>query len=306
MIWANPTSARALLRSASLLTALAVSVAGCGGAAEETDEAGNSASASATSDSATEAASPSPSASTESPTGSPTASLSEEPAGADESPAASPTSEPSTTVEADEEEAEAASVQPPPPGSSPREMLLGRRQIPGLNAQHSWRLISTRQGERRKPVWACQVTDFASIGATDVWVRRFAGQPGGAESARARSAVITFVDGISARRAYAVLQAWHDRCEQQLRRDHDRVRVDAAATAVEVEGPGEAEWRLAVYGPVPDDPDATYWDATGYVREGKRISLTTMVSVGQDYNYPRGEEPIVEAVANSAIKLLGR
>jgi hypothetical protein len=30
-----------------------------------------------------------------------------------------------------------------------------------------------------------------------------------------------------------------------------------------------------------------------------------MVSVGQDYNYPPGEEPIVGAVRNSAIKLRG-
>lgn len=198
-----------------------------------------------------------------------------------------------------------ATVQPPPPGSGPEAMVLRAGEMPGLNDQHSWKTIGTADEEPPKPLWACQVTDFASIGATNVAVRRFVGQPGGGDSAKARSEVITFADPQSAARGFAVLRAWHDRCEDQLRQQgHTNVRVDASPTPVDVSG-GDAEWRLAIYGPVKGDPNAGFFDATGYVKEGSRISLTTMVNVGQDYNYPPGKEPIVGAVQNSAVKLLG-
>ncbi len=272
-----------------MLAALSVSVAACGGS-EPAGEA---------------AEGPSASPSTAASTTPPATPTSEAPsASAATSPAARPTSQPSTTVETTEEAPSAAPVQPPPPGSGPREMLLRADEVPGLNDQHGWRANATDHSERRKPVWACQVTDFASIGATDVWVRRFVGDPGGGDSAKARSAVLTFVDETSAQRAYAVLRAWHDRCEEHMRGQYQDVSVDRAPTAVEVED-GEAEWRMAVYGPAEGEREAGYFDATGYVREGSRISLVTMVNVGQDYNYPQGEEPIVGAVRNAATKLLG-
>lgn len=219
------------------------------------------------------------------------------------SPTTATPTQPSETTQTATPTPSAAPVQPPPAGSGPEAMLLRAREMPGLNEEHGWRTIATDDHERRQPVWACQVTDFFSIGATDVWVRRFVGQPGGAQSAKARSAVITFADSQSAQRAYAVLQAWHDRCEEQLR-GFRRVDVDGSPTPVEVPG-GQAEWRMAIYGPAEGEREAAYFDATGYVVEGSRIGLTTMVSVGQDYNYPRGEEPIVEAVRNAATKLLG-
>lgn len=284
MSWAKLSTTHPRILATSMLTALAVSVSACGNGSEPTSEADESPSASAT------PSTPSPTAQKTSPSATAT------------SPPASPT-EPATTVETDDAPS-AAPVQPPSPGSGPEDMLLRAAEVPGLNPQHGWKPIATENSERRRPVWVCQVTDFSSIGATDVWVRRFVGQPGGGGSAKARSAVITFADTQSAERAYAVLRAWHDRCEEQLSQNHRRVRVEGTATAVEVD-PGDAEWRLAVYGPAKGDRNASYFDATGYVREGKRISLVTMVSVGQDYNYPAGEEPIVGAVSNSAIKLLG-
>lgn len=216
----------------------------------------------------------------------------------------SPTEPTEQESEPETEPSEPASVHPPPPGSSPEAMLLRAREIPGLNEQHSWRSIGTANEEKPQPVWACQVTDFSSIGATDVWVRRFVGQPGGADPAVARSAVISFADPQSAARGFAVLRAWHDRCEDQLKQQYKRVQVAASPTSVQVSN-GDAEWRLAIYGPVKGDPDAGFFDATGYVKQGERISLVTMVSVGQDYNYPPGKEPIVGAVQNAATKLLG-
>ena len=299
MAWGTLTSARTRV-AATMLTSLAVLATACSGqdSPEQAAETAPSASASPT---AAESAAPSK-AGSESPKGS-GATASGSASGAPEespSPSDSP-AESSTTAEAPGDLGTA--VQAPPPGAGPKAMLLRADEIPGLNAQHSWKPIATEHRERRRPVWACQVTDFISIGATDVWVRRFVGQPGGGDSARARSAVITFVDNKSAQRAHAVLRAWHDRCEEQLDRFR-RVRVDAAGTAVPVSG-GKAEWRLAIYGPVPGQREASFFDATGYVRKGKRISLTTMVSVGQDFNYPAGREPIVGAVRASAVKLRG-
>jgi hypothetical protein len=219
-------------------------------------------------------------------------------------PSTTESSEPETESEPERSPSEPASAHPPKRGSSPQAMLLRGDELPGLNAQHSWKGISTSHGEKPQPVWACQVTDFSSIGATDVWVRRFVGRPGGADSAQARSAVITFADPQSAARGFAVLRAWHDRCEDQLKQRFKRVRVDASPTDINV-GSGDAEWRLAIYGPVKGDPNAGFFDATGYVKNGERIGLVTMVSVGQDYNYPPGHEPIVGAVQNAATKLLG-
>jgi hypothetical protein len=291
----RPTTRTPALRASLAAATLALATSACTGDSQSAAEEPSARPSASPTPSATPSATGEQTESSPTPTtASPTAA---------EATSASPT-QPSSTVETTEEAPSAAPVQPPPPGSGPEAMLLRAREMPGLNEQHAWRTIATENQERRQPVWACQVTDFSSIGATDVWVRRFVGRPGGADSAVARSAVITFADDQSAARAYAVLRAWHDRCEEQLRGDYRHVRVDAAPTAVDVEN-GQAEWRMAIYGPVEGDPDAGYFDATGYVRKGERISLTTMVSVGQDYNYPAGEEPIVGAVRNSAIKLLG-
>jgi hypothetical protein len=303
MPWGTLTSARTRV-AAAMLTSLAVVMTACS-SEDPPEQAGDTApSASASpSPTATESAPPSRAAS-EPPNGSGATASGSASGAPGESPSAADSAspaQPSTTAEAPGDLG--AAVQAPPPGAGPKAMLLRADEIPGLNARHSWKPIATEHRERRRPVWSCQVTDFLSIGATDVWVRRFVGRPGGGDSAKARSAVITFVDNKSAQRAHAVLRAWHDRCEEQLDRFR-RVRVDAAGTAIPVDG-GKAEWRMAIYGPVPGQREASYFDATGYVRKGRRISLTTTVSVGQDYNYPSGREPIVGAVRASAVKLRG-
>jgi hypothetical protein len=303
MPWGTLTSARTRV-AATMLISLAVVVSACS-SEDPPEQAGDTAPSVSASPSPTSTTSAPPSrAASEPPNGSGATASGSASGAPDESPSADDSAgpaEPSTTAEAPGDLG--AAVQAPPPGAGPKAMLLRADEIPGLNAQHSWKPIATEHRERRRPVWSCQVTDFFSIGATDVWVRRFVGKPGGGASAKARSAVITFVDNKSAQRAHAVLRAWHDRCEEQLDRFR-RVSVDAAGTAVPVKG-GKAEWRMATYSPVPGQRDASYFDATGYVRKGKRISLTTMVSVGQDYNYPSGREPIVGAVRASAVKLRG-
>jgi hypothetical protein len=303
MPWGAPTSVRTRV-AATMLISLAVVVTACS-SQDQPEQAADTAPSANASPSAPATATVTPSkAASEPPSGSGATASGSASGAPEESPSAAASAspaEPSTTAETPGDLG--AAVHAPPPGAGPKAMLLRADEVPGLNDQQSWRPIATEHRERRRPVWTCQVTDFFSIGATDVWVRRFVSRPGGADSARARSAVVTFVDNKSAQRAHAVLRAWHDRCEEQLDRFR-RVRVDAAGTAVPVSG-GKAEWRMAIYGPVPGQREASYFDATGYVRKGKRISLTTMVSVGQDYNYPAGREPIAGAVRASAVKLRG-
>lgn len=286
-----PAAARSRVVATSLLAALSLSLSACTGQSEPESAPTQRPSASATATPSTPPASATP---TE-----PATSASQIPASA--SPTVSPT-QPSATVDPSEDVPSAAPVDRPPPGSGPEAMLLRPAEMPGLNEQFDWRGIGTEHGEPKRLLWGCQVVDFFSIGATDVWTRRFTGGPG--SDAKARSTVLTFADDTSAQRAYAVLRAWHQDCEEQLRQKYDRIDLDAAPTAIDVEQ-GAAQWRLAIYGPAEGEREAAYFDATGYVIDGSRISLTTMVNVGQDYNYPRGEEPIVGAVQNSAIKLRG-
>lgn len=306
MSWRKLPDARTRAAAACTLVTVALTATACSG---ETESAGHANVSPTTS--AAETRSPSPSAEPARTKGSPPVSSRRPDATTGSAgPRRSTRSTKSTQSTQSPTEAEsteaptAAPAQPPAPGSGPKAMLLTGDEMPGLNDQHRWRPVSTENKERREPVWSCQVTDFFSIGATDVWVRRFVGKPGGAASAQARSAVITFADAQSAQRGYSVLQSWHDRCEKQLKPKYRRVHVAATPTTVDVDG-GSAQWRLATYGPVKGDPDSQFFDATGYVRDGRRISLTTMVNVGQDYNYPQGKEPIVGAIQNSAVKLRG-
>jgi hypothetical protein len=298
----RPSTRRRVLSgpaAAALSVGLLLAASACTGEPDSADEQP----AAATGEQTTQTPAPStasPNTLTES--ASPTEPSTTESTGAPTEESTEPEAEDETEPESSPSE---AAVQPPPPGSGPKAMLLRSREVPGLNAQHSWKTIGTANREGRQTVWACQVTDFSSIGATDVWVRRLVGRPGGRDSATTRSAVISFADPQSAARGFAVLRSWHDRCEDQLQQQgYQRARVDAAPTDVNVAS-GDAEWRLAIYGPVKGEQDAGYFDATGYVKEGSRISLVTMVNVGQDYNYPRGQEPIVGAVQNAATKLLG-
>jgi hypothetical protein len=57
------------------------------------------------------------------------------------------------------------------------------------------------------------------------------------------------------------------------------------------------------YGPVPDDPDAQFFDAQGMAVVGSRIAMVEMVLAGQDYNYEAGQEPMVTALQHAAARL---
>jgi hypothetical protein len=113
--------------------------------------------------------------------------------------------------------------------------------------------------------------------------------------------VAQFPDSATARRAYAVLTAWHDRCADRIsqhktHRVGDLQSVDVGPSAI-------GDWYLLTYGPVPHYPQDGYFDAQGMTLVGHRIAMLEMVLTGQDYNYRRGHEPMVAAVKAAAAKL---
>ena len=258
--------ARSSARVAGCLAIAVLTLAGCGG---EPSSEPSSSSTSATA----ESSSPAPSA-----------------------PSSEPPTEPSSESAAP---SASASVTVAPGGSTLRSRLLTAAELPGFNPEFRWTQGRTAPEDPSASFGTCQRFAVTSIGAERALVRRF--RPAAAGSAdRAGELVATFPDAQTARRAFAVLGAWRAQCEDRLRRWQ---RSDVGALEdVEVSA-GRGAWYLLTYGPVPGDRDSQFFDAQGMVLVGSRIAMVSMVLAGQDYNYERGQEPMVAAVQRAAQKL---
>ncbi len=213
----------------------------------------------------------------------------------DEADRAEAESSPTTsTATSPSSPAPSESVTPNPP-TTPAGRLLAAEEVPGFNDEFTWREESTRKREGRRPFGTCHRFAMTSIGATDVAVRDYAPVRESRGTAAA-NLVAEFADEETAARAYEVLRSWRGQCAEMLT-EHDRRKVGGLEPA------GAGTWYLLVYGPAEGDPDAGYFDAQGLVRVGSTISVLEMRTVGQDYNYGRGREPMVAAVEASAAKL---
>ena len=179
--------------------------------------------------------------------------------------------------------------------------LLSAAELPGFNADYRWRPGATTPHEPAASFGTCQRFGLLAIGAERVVVRRYR-PPADASTShdRAGELVATFPDAATARRAYAVLRAWRDRCADRLRRFR---ASDVGAVRDVPAGAGQAGWYLLTYGPVPGDPDARFFDAQGTALVGSRIAMVSMVLAGQDYDYPAGREPMVAALQRAARKI---
>ena len=179
--------------------------------------------------------------------------------------------------------------------------LLSAAELPGFNADYRWRPGTTTPREPATSFGTCQRFGLLAIGAERVVVRRYR-PPADASAShdRAGELVATFPDAATARRAYAVLGSWRDRCADRLGRFRTH---DVGATRDVPTGAGPAGWYLLTYGPVPGNPDAHFFDAQGTALVGSRIAMVSMVLAGQDYDYPAGREPMVAAVQRAARKL---
>ncbi|NUR08501.1 MAG: hypothetical protein HOQ22_06020 [Nocardioidaceae bacterium] len=254
----------ALLAVTALVAAAAL--AGCGGGSDD-DPA----------PAAQSAASESPSP--ESPSTSPSM-----PETSSEPPSPSPTPTPTVST--------------PPASASLSDRLLTAGEVPGLNEVAHWAAGVTRPQEPKPLVGTCERFPLTSIGATDVAYRSY--QSPGPSPDSAEELVAEFPDTATTARAWKVLQSWHDQCAQQLRRY--RTKDVGPLKAVSVAG-GQGAWYLLVYGPADEDPNAGVFDAQGMARVGTRIAMVEMKSIGQDYDYPPGHEPMVTGVQAAAAKL---
>lgn len=216
---------------------------------------------------------------------------------ASESPEVEPVESPGDESESPTAEDDSPVASPQAPGI--RGKLLTAEEVPGFNEEFSWTVESTRMREGQQPFGTCHKFAMTSIGAAKVAVRTY--QPT-AENAgpTASHLVAEFADEMTAKRAFEVLKSWAGECDEELR-EYDRSKAGSLKPVPMEDAIGH--WYLLTYGPAPGDPDASFIDAQGLTRVGSTISALEMRLVGQDYNYPSGEEPMVAAVQNAAVRL---
>ena len=124
-------------------------------------------------------------------------------------------------------------------------------------------------------------------------------QPTGDETGGfARHAVARFVDDRSADQASSVLRTFHDTCRTRLT-GFAKVRV-APVRTVRVPR-GDSSWYLTTT--VRQGADDGHFNALGTLRTGTTIELIELDVTGQDYNYPRGQEPMVAALQKASQRL---
>ncbi len=188
-----------------------------------------------------------------------------------------------------------ASTEPPAPSTAGglAATLLSGRDLPGLNAEVGWRETGTRRAEAVPPPWVCQPFSLVDNGAVTAVQRSFAAAEGDATAAQV---VGRFADRQSAQRGFAVLLANARNCADRLRELGRKPQgpVDPL-TPLPVAG-GRAGWGVLFSGPVPGERDVAYIDAVAVVQVGVLVSVTSMSSIGQDYNYEPGGTPPEQTV----------
>ncbi|MDQ3326139.1 MAG: hypothetical protein M3529_10590 [Actinomycetota bacterium] len=169
-------------------------------------------------------------------------------------------------------------------------MLLPDAALPGLNEQAGWRTVRTSKGEPERPRWVCQRFSLVSNGAVNAVQRSFESTKGNATAAQV---IARTVDQRSAKRLFAVLLANARECAEQLQ-SIDRTPRGAAVqplSMVRVPGGGQAAWGVVLSGPVRGQPDSVYIDAVAVVQVKATVSVMSMSSIGQDYDYEPGQSP---------------
>ena len=214
--------------------------------------------------------------------------------------AATSSSEPTDSTDPTTEPADstgATSGSPPPTthdNSSTRRARasqVAKEDLPGFNDQWSWdstRVTNTAPGNG-PAMSRCSHSSLTAIGGVAEYTTTYLSNASKYDQARLTVAV--FPDEKTATMAASVLDTWLAGCRAWLgqRNAVDRIKVTAdtpVSTSV-----GTAHSRVASFGPVPGDPDSTYFNGEGYVRDGDVISYLVVHSIGQDYNYEQGQEP---------------
>jgi len=180
-------------------------------------------------------------------------------------------------------------------GKRAKKSQIPASDLPGFNDSWTWDVASAGKGEGDSQPSLCMLSPLSSIGAASTY-RTDYDHPGDKD---ARATVITavFPDQHTAVLAKTVLRSWQAECQQRLKKElgyaHAKTtKIQTDSTAV---GPGE-QW-LSSFGPVPGEPDNTWFQAEGFVEDADTLSYIVIVNSGQDYDYAAGEQPIDLALA---------
>lgn len=178
------------------------------------------------------------------------------------------------------------------PGSRAKRSQIAKSDLPGLNDQWQWNRSNGAGGPRRdNPAPSvCMRASLTAIGGVTEYSTQYT--KAGVPEDEAFQMTAVFPDEPTAQMAESVLAAWQRTCRSYVaQRDGvDRVQVSADRTVASSVGPGHQ--RLVIYSPAAGDPDAGYFNGEGYVRDGDVLTYLVFHSVGQDYNYQLGKEPV--------------
>lgn len=200
------------------------------------------------------------------------------------------TDEPTETLTAETE-----SSQAPAAPVAVAAQLLPADRMGKLNAQWTWTVGSDYRREP-KGVAVCHRTPMTVIGADKVAVRDYT-SPLDAQ-VRAFHLVARFVDDVTARRAYAVLESWRDSCRKRLEESSkggDGVHLSGPER---VTSPADAASSYTVFQPTATG--TTQVDNVAISRDAEMVDLVVVRLEGDDFNYPRGRTPAAVAVRNAA------
>jgi hypothetical protein len=178
------------------------------------------------------------------------------------------------------------------PTATPDQALLGAAELPQLNPTSHW-----TEGKTTVPgptsFGLCQQFDTLSIGAMNVVQRSFTTGPSGTDTAGQQ--IAEYPDVPNTVRATKVLESFHDKCRGQVKGTHVKIGTitDVPLTR------GKGWWYLVSY----TRGGTGHFHSFGVVVTGARMALLKMDQVGQDHNYPAGQDPMELAVKAASAKM---
>jgi hypothetical protein len=191
-----------------------------------------------------------------------------------------------------------------PDGSSASRARASRipaDELPGLNDAWTWRVESRGPGPGEFPPSLCTLSSLESIGASSTYRTDYDSKASKADRATVMTAV--FPDEHTATLAKTVLRSWHAQCERRLKNQLGYKRVSVSPIDEIATDVGPAEHWLSAYGPLNDNPDEGWFQAEGFVADGDTLTYVVILSVGQDYDYEPGQQPVELALGIAGAKL---
>ena len=216
----------------------------------------------------------------------------DDPSATAEPPAATTSTDPSEAPTAPE--ATETTSSPAPADQVLETRLLTADELAGANDATVWKVASSGP-EDGETTGTCQRFDLVSVGANEAVRRTFSSNQ---DTVEAEQVVAEFADAKSAWRAHQVLKKWRDTCAEQV----DAADVNVGPLQSLKVDAGFADSYVVRYGDA--GAEEQHWDGAGISRRGPFLSLVEIDLVGQDYNYPAGQEP-ASLAAMSALAHLG-